>query len=199
MEFAGQLGLTGAQVCDGGATILDPVTGETLWYVPLLPDHAQFIVEHLDRMAAAFIATFPGGSIDSMAQVPHWNLTRVSALDLAEVTADSLVATLGAIPNLRVVKVYLPYNGMWAVDFTHGSVDKATGVRELGGIIGVDPGLMAAAGDGYNDLPLLKACGLRIAMEDAPEELKAIAHYVAPSAEDDGLAVAIEEFLLPRL
>ena len=58
---------------------------------------------------------------------------------------------------------------------------------------------MAAVGDSYNDLPLLNVCGLRIAMGDAPEELKAIAHYVAPSAEEDGLAVAIEEYLLPRL
>ena len=199
IEFAGQLGLTGPQVCDGGATILDPGSGETLWRVPLLPDHARLIVERLDRMAAAFIATYPGDSITSMAQVPHWNLTRVSALDLAEETADELVSTLDAITDLRVVKVYLPYNGMWAVDFTHGSVDKATAVLKLGEMIGVDPNRMAAAGDGYNDLPLLKVCGLRIAMGDAPEELKAIAHYVAPSAEEDGLAVAIKEFLIPRL
>ena len=199
MKFAGQLGLTGPQVCDGGATILDPVSGETLWRVPLRPGHAQLIVERLDWMAAAFIATHPEGSLTSVAQVPHWNLTRVSALDLAEETADALVSTLGAIPDLRLVKVYLPYNGMWAVDFTHGSVDKATAVLKLGEMIGVHPSRMAAAGDSYNDLPLLKACGLRIAMGDAPEELKAIAHYVAPSAEEDGLAVAIEEFLLPRL
>ena len=199
MKFAGQLGLTGPQVCDGGATILDPITGESLWRVPLLPEHARLIVHRLHRMTAAFIATYPGGSITSAAQVPHWNLTRVSALDLTEETADALVATLGPIPDLRAVKVYLPYNGMWAVDFTHGSVDKATAVLKLGEIIGVEPSRMAAAGDSYNDLPLLKACGLRIAMQDAPEELKAIAHYVAPSAEEDGLAVAIEEFLLPRL
>ena len=199
MKFAGQLGLTGPQVCDGGATILDPVNGETLWRVPLLPDHAELIVERLDRMAAAFIATYPGGSITSIAQVPHCDLTRVSALDLAEEVADGLVSALGAIPDLRAVKVYLPYNGMWAVDFTHGSVDKATAVLKLGEIIGVDPGLMAAAGDSYNDLPLLKACGHRIAMGDAPVELKAIADYIAPSAEEDGLAVAIEEFVLPRI
>ena len=36
-------------------------------------------------------------------------------------------------------------------------------------------------------------------MGDAPEELKAIADYVAPSVDEDGLAVAIEEFVLPRL
>jgi hydroxymethylpyrimidine pyrophosphatase-like HAD family hydrolase len=58
---------------------------------------------------------------------------------------------------------------------------------------------MIAAGDSYNDLPLLEVCGLRIVMGDAPDELKAIADYVAPSIDEDGLAVAIEEFVLPRL
>ena len=66
-------------------------------------------------------------------------------------------------------------------------------------MIKVDLGQMTAAGDGYNDRPLLQACGLAIAMGDAPEELKAISDYIAPSAEEDGLAVAIEEFILPRL
>ena len=88
---------------------------------------------------------------------------------------------------------------MWAVDFTRRGVDKAAATTVLANMIGVELGQMAGAGDSYNDLPLLQVCGLAIAMGDAPEELKAFADYVAPSAEEDGLAVAIEEFILPRL
>ena len=58
---------------------------------------------------------------------------------------------------------------------------------------------MIAAGDSYNDLPMLKACGLRIVMGNAPDALKAIADYVAPSVDDDGLATAIEDFVMPKL
>jgi len=36
-------------------------------------------------------------------------------------------------------------------------------------------------------------------MGDAPEEVKVIADYVAPTTEEDGLAVAIKEFVLPRI
>ena len=40
---------------------------------------------------------------------------------------------------------------------------------------------------------------MAIAMGDAPDELKKIADYIAPSVDFDGLAVAIDEFILPKL
>ena len=64
---------------------------------------------------------------------------------------------------------------------------------------GISPREIAAAGDSYNDLPLLHACGWRIAMGNAAEEVRAIAHYVALPVEQDGLAEAIDGYLLPRL
>ena len=51
-------------------------------------------------------------------------------------------------------------------------------------------------GDGYNDFPLLMACGLKIAMGNAVPELKAIADFIAPSVEEDGVATVIEKFIL---
>jgi hydroxymethylpyrimidine pyrophosphatase-like HAD family hydrolase len=36
-------------------------------------------------------------------------------------------------------------------------------------------------------------------MMEAPDELKALADYIAPSVDDDGLVVAVEEFVLPRI
>lgn len=199
IKFARQLSLVSPQICDGGATILDPSNGEHLWYNPLDPADAEQIVRQLDRMEANFIATHPGGSVYSISGVSHWNLTRVSALDLEEQAADTLVTKFRGAGETQAVKVYLPYNGLWAVDFTRKGVDKATAAVRLAGMLGVETEQMAAAGDSYNDTPLLRICGVAIAMGDAPEELKAIADYVAPPVEEDGLAVAIEEFLLPRL
>jgi hydroxymethylpyrimidine pyrophosphatase-like HAD family hydrolase len=65
--------------------------------------------------------------------------------------------------------------------------------------MGVEVSQFVAAGDSYNDLPLLKTCGLAIAMGGAPAEIKVVADYIAPSVEEDGLAVAIEEFVWPLL
>lgn len=46
-----------------------------------------------------------------------------------------------------------------------------------------------------NDLPLFEASGLKIAMGNGAEELKAKADYVAPSIDDDGVAFAINNHL----
>jgi hydroxymethylpyrimidine pyrophosphatase-like HAD family hydrolase len=40
------------------------------------------------------------------------------------------------------------------------------------------------------------ACGFKIAMGNANEELKQIADYVAPSVEEDGVAHIVEKFIL---
>ena len=195
INFARQLGLTSPQICDGGAAILDPATGRPLWTDPLQPTHAREIVQTLQSVKAEFIATYPGGSVTSYSRITHWNLTRISALDLDEEGADRLVGRFSANNALHAVKVYLPYNGFWAVDYTSAQVDKAAATVKLAGMIDVDPGDMMAAGDSYNDLPMLRLCGFGIAMGDAPDELKAVADLVAPSVEEDGLAVAIEDLM----
>ena len=199
IKFARQLGLTSPQICDGGATILDPASGRPVWTDPLHPDHAREIIQTLQSAKARFIATHPEGSVTSYSHITHWNLIRVSALDLDEQGADRMVRHFAANQALNVVKVYLPYNDLWAVDFTNSQVDKGAATIKLGQMISVDVGDMMGAGDSYNDLPLLRLCGFSIAMGGAPGELKAIADFVAPTVEEDGLAVAIEEFVLPRL
>ena len=65
--------------------------------------------------------------------------------------------------------------------------------------IGVEAVDMAAVGDSFNDLPMLLSSGLSIAMGDAPDQVKAAADFVAPTVEEDGLALAIREHILPRV
>ena len=157
------------------------------------------LLDRLDRPGIEFIATDDAETVTSAAEAEGRSLNRVSALDLSERAADELVVEYAAVAVLDAVKVFLPYNGRWAVDFTAVGINKAVAARKLAGLVGVGTDQMIAAGDGYNDVPLLNASSLRIAMGDSPEELKSLADFVAPTAEEDGLAVAIEEFVLPRL
>ena len=53
-----------------------------------------------------------------------------------------------------------------------------------------------AVGDWKNDISLLSAAGLSIAMGNAHEDLKNIADYITLDVEENGLAVAIREVIL---
>jgi hydroxymethylpyrimidine pyrophosphatase-like HAD family hydrolase len=53
-----------------------------------------------------------------------------------------------------------------------------------------------AIGDGENDVPLLSRAGLAVAMGNAPDELKAVADYVTLDIDHNGVAAAIDRFLL---
>ncbi|XYI01642.1 HAD family hydrolase [Sorangium sp. So ce1128] len=60
---------------------------------------------------------------------------------------------------------------------------------------------MVAAGDGENDIPMLKACGLPIAMGHSPQSLRQIAELVVGSNDDDSLTDALGRIFgaaLPR-
>lgn len=53
-------------------------------------------------------------------------------------------------------------------------------------------------GDSYNDKEFLKRCGLKVAMGNSVPEIKAVADYIAPSFEEDGVADVIERFILGK-
>lgn len=60
--------------------------------------------------------------------------------------------------------------------------------------IGMDE--VMAFGDNYNDMEMLQAVGLGVAMGNAREEVKSIADRVTLSNKEDGVALMIEELLL---
>lgn len=198
-DYAGRLGLMAPQICNGGATLIDPLSGKYLWNAHLREEDARSIVKALIRLSIPFIATHPEGDAESASQILHWNLTRISAMDIPESVADELVSMFAAEPGLNVVKVYLHYNGWWAVDFTAAGVHKGAAATVLAEETGIKLSEFIAAGDSFNDMPMLEIAGLRIAMASAPAVMKTMADYVAPPVEEDGLAIAIDEVVLPAL
>jgi hydroxymethylpyrimidine pyrophosphatase-like HAD family hydrolase len=63
-------------------------------------------------------------------------------------------------------------------------------------MLGVRYEEIIGVGDGHNDVPLLEAVGLKVAMGNAPDEVKAIADYVAPKLSEDGVADVIQRYIL---
>ena len=55
---------------------------------------------------------------------------------------------------------------------------------------------MAAFGDDFVDIEMIKLCGTGVAVDNAITEVKEAADYVTDSSEKDGVAKFIEKFLL---
>jgi len=82
------------------------------------------------------------------------------------------------------------------LEFVDHHVSKGQGLQFLGEHHGISAAEMIAIGDGMNDLTMLEYAGLGVAMENAPEAVKAAADVITASNEDDGVAQVIERFIL---
>jgi hydroxymethylpyrimidine pyrophosphatase-like HAD family hydrolase len=51
-----------------------------------------------------------------------------------------------------------------------------------------------AFGDGQNDISMIETAGIGVAMDNATDEVKAVADSITLSNNDDGVAVFLEEF-----
>jgi hypothetical protein len=70
-------------------------------------------------------------------------------------------------------------------------VTKWTGIRRLASEWGIADGEICAVGDDVNDIPMIRAAGLGVAMGNAQPTVKAAADRVAPTQEDDGLVAVV--------
>lgn len=190
------LGITGPCTVNDATQIYDPVSGtirETLYidsqYIP--------IVKHIfDQTHHAFMVNL--GDREYMyetGELPD-NICGLCVPDITPDTADELIREVTAQVPLAVYKVPSYKKGLLWVTVAHPNATKLHGVLRIAQLIHVFPKDIIGIGDGYNDFPLLEACGLKVAMGNATPELKAIADFIAPSVDEDGVATVIEKFIL---
>lgn len=74
-------------------------------------------------------------------------------------------------------------------------VTKWSGIKHVAAEWGVLPQEICAVGDDVNDIPMIEAAGIGIAMGNALSEVQAAADFIAPTHDEDGLA-AVVDFLL---
>lgn len=75
-------------------------------------------------------------------------------------------------------------------------VNKGNGLLELGHFLGISRDEIMACGDGLNDLVMLQTVGFGVAMANGNKEVMEHADYVTLTNEEDGVAKAIEKFVL---
>ena len=108
---------------------------------------------------------------------------------LAELEAQTQKALKGRATVARSQTYYL--------DVTAPDANKGHGVTALAKALGVPLEQTAVIGDGQNDVYMFKVAGLSIAVDNASDEVKKAADHVTASNVDDGVAQAIDRYVLP--
>ena len=193
-HYARMFGLTGPQVADNGATLLDPVTGRPLSSHSLNRVDAEHVISTLQPEAMRLLVCDEGRMVFDPAEISHWTISVIIAefpmQAETRIWADRLQSD-----SINAV-VSLGNKNDWYVNCTKSGVDKGTGARDFSRAVGIDPADLMVIGDGWNDLPMFRTAGHPVAMQGAPAELLALATAVVPGIENDGAAVAIQQYVL---
>lgn len=96
------------------------------------------------------------------------------------------------LSNPNVTCVSGGYNNL---EFTRAGIDKGVGLHTLARHLGIDIQDTIAIGDTENDISILKAAGIGIAMANATDEVKAVASDITLSNDENGVAAAIYKYI----
>lgn len=94
--------------------------------------------------------------------------------------------------NPAVTTVSGGYNNL---EFTRADVNKGVGLQKMAQLLDIPVAQTMAVGDTENDLAIIRAAGVGVAMGNATAAVKSAADYITTSNDEDGVAAAIAHFL----
>ncbi len=218
LSRAKELGLKGMVCCCQGAIILDIQTEEVvlqgrlslestlkacknmealglhihaydLWeYYVNMDDEPLKLYEHLTKTKATLVTDKPLSQF-----IAEKGLCAYKLLAMVEPAySDKVLSTLVAdsIDGCGYTK-----SAEFLVEAVNTEYSKGTAVQFLAKYYGIDLNKTIAVGDQLNDMPMVEAAGLGIAVGNADGSLKAKADYVCPISNEEGaIAHIIEKF-----
>lgn len=176
---------------DGERLIAGPHSARADWAAAYLASaHAQ--VEH------APLAQLCAGRPDPVRLVAFGPLRRVR--QAARAVAAHFAIGESIKPETKVGTQVLALGNYGAAELTVFShtASKGTALTRLAKRFGIPLSQTMAIGDGLNDISMLRAAGLGVAMASAPRAVQRAASAVTAANHDDGAARAIERYVLGR-
>lgn len=208
------LNLTSPQIVSGGAQIIDPKDGTSLWVQYFPKKSAEKLIKYFIQNKYDFSVESQGAVFSNLSEDelkgygPDIEFKELEKLDFSKVLKMVLLnVALKGDPeemedefNKRYPELNFIRSGFNKVvlDITSEKATKHLAVLELSKLLNIDPHLMVGIGDGYNDYPLLTVCGFKVAMASAPSELKESADLIVPSVDEDGFLTLTNLLLEPN-
>lgn len=174
-----------------------------LIYIDAFHEHIDILTSSLDRahpfQRAYLQATADhcriGGNMDTL---PLHSVVMLSIMaDVTSLSAvrDRVESALGQHARVNLLANNQKYQG-YILEIIHPKASKWQALQQLADQEGIAPEQIMAVGDDWNDLEMIRHAGLGIAMGNAPDGVQAVADHVTASNAEDGLAQALNHFVL---
>lgn len=172
-----------------GTDIHVSLYSEDLWYAPQFDKWTEK-EERVTKVTA---------NVGKLAPViKEWQINNLGAHKVMCMGPEEEIAEMQkALTNKFGNEIYIYYSRPTYLELAPRTISKATALELiLKNNYGLGMEAVMAFGDNYNDIDMVKAAGKGIAVANAREEVKAVADEVTLMSTEDGVAVAIEKYLL---
>lgn len=164
-------------------------------YVQAYPDNKLLISKYNEN--TEFYLSF--NKVEFIVKNPIHEYIKESGVESAKILIfddpekiDGILGDLrGNFPELEVVRA-----SDKMVEITNKGVLKSDGIKRLSEIYNVPVSEIIAMGDAGNDVSMLRAAGLGIAVGNASDEVKAASDLVVPSCDEDAVKYVIENYCI---
>lgn len=154
------------------------------WYT----DHYADIPEYMTETAKQFTPDFIG-PLDAFMRVPITKLMLLGnpahIVELEQSIADRFEKTVSQTrSDAHMLQLMSP------------NTSKAMALAKIAQLNGIAANEVMAIGDAPNDAAMLRWAGMAVAPENAWASVKKMVKHVVPSNDEDGVAVALQKFVL---
>ncbi|MDQ3890328.1 MAG: HAD family hydrolase [Actinomycetota bacterium] len=211
--YAEAAGITDPVICYQGAVVADPETDEFLLHEPIPLELAREAIAAVEaegfglncyvgdelyvgretreaRLYADFqhIPIHAVGSLLAWLEEPPTKLVTIGEPRLLDELEGRLKAYFDG-------QLYISKSLPYFLELASPSVTKGSALAFVSGRLGFSQKRTVAFGDGENDVELLEAAGYAVAVANAHERVLAVADFVCPPPEEEGVAQTIEASL----
>jgi hypothetical protein len=199
-----------------GGRITEYKSGEVIYSKPVSQKYYKEVIEYADTLDAS-ILTYDGDEIitekpdnkyvdieSSVVRMPVRKVENLYETIVRDNVAVDKFLIVGEPEYMisQVEKMAEHFKGRlnvfqsepFFIEVVPLGIDKASSLGVLLDRLGMTREELAACGDGKNDVTMIDYAGMGIAMENACDEVKAVADYITDSCDNDGVAKAIDKF-----
>jgi Cof subfamily protein (haloacid dehalogenase superfamily) len=213
--YAEILGITGPLVCYQGAAIFEVSTGAVLRETPVHQDVTRQVLAWAEEHHVH--AQCYSGDTLYVQQINRFSKRYTDLAKVEPTVVPSLRAAFADKPSIKIVLVddpgpseqhlaalttllgkraYITRSNVDFVEVLSPDVNKGEALAFVAQRYGATLAETMAIGDAWNDVPLITAAGIGVAMGSGPPELFAKADAVVGDVAHDGVAEAIERYVL---